>query len=102
MSSRFRSPGRKVLWGWCCALSALLAVYLQAQSPYERAFPQSRVAVEKALTTMQSGLAGHLPVLDGFARPGEHSLDRYQRGYYQATVQVISAPSGGSVVRVSA
>ena len=50
---------------------------------------------------MQANLAGHLPVLDGFARPGEHSLDRYQRGYYQATVQVIATPSGGSLVRVS-
>ncbi len=39
--------------------------------------------------------------LDGFAKPGEHPLDRYQRGYYQATVQVNSAPSGGSLVRVS-
>jgi hypothetical protein len=39
--------------------------------------------------------------LDGFAKPGEHPLDRYQRAYYQSTVQVSSTPSGGSLVRVS-
>jgi hypothetical protein len=50
---------------------------------------------------VQSNLAGHLPVLDGFAKPGEHPLDRYQRAYYQSTVQVSSTPSGGSLVRVS-
>jgi hypothetical protein len=67
----------------------------------ERVFPQSRVTVEKALSAMQASLAGHLPVLDGFAKPGDHPLDRYQRGYYQATVQVISTASAGSLVRVS-
>jgi len=69
---------------------------------YERAFPQSKVAVEKALRAMQSGLAGRLPVLEGFAKPGEHPLDRYQRGYYQARVEVTATASGGSLVRVSA
>jgi hypothetical protein len=72
----------------------------QANS-YERAFPQSKAALERALTTLQANLAGHLPVLDGFAKPGEHPLDRYQRGYYQSTVQVVSTASGGSLVRIS-
>jgi hypothetical protein len=82
--------------------AALVAVHVPAQtSPYERAFPQSKATVEKALTAVQSNLAGHLPVLDGFAKPGEHPLDRYQRAYYQSTVQVSSTPSGGSLVRVS-
>jgi len=39
--------------------------------------------------------------LDGFAKPAEHPLDRYQRGYYQSAVQVSATPSGGSLVRVS-
>jgi hypothetical protein len=82
--------------------AALVAVHVPAQtSPYERAFPQSKATVEKALTAVQSNLAGHLPVLDGFAKPGEHPLDRYQRAYYQSTVLVSSTPSGGSLVRVS-
>jgi hypothetical protein len=57
--------------------------------------------VEKALTALQSSMAGHLPVLEGFAKAGEHPLDHYQRAYYQSTAQVSAAPSGGSIVRIT-
>src|SRR5580692_11535684 len=67
----------------------------------ERAFPQSKARVEKALQEMQAATAGRLPVLDGFASSPDHPLDRYQRGYYQSKFQVTAAPSGGSLVRVS-
>ena len=70
-------------------------------SPYERAFPQSKAVVEKALAALQPNMAGRLPALDGFANPGEHPLDRYQRAYYQSKAQVSSTASGGSVVRIS-
>ena len=86
-----------------CATLALVSAefsYAQANS-HERTFPQSKATVEKALRGMQASMAGHLPVLDGFAIPGDHSLDRYQRAYYQSTVQVIPTDSGGSLVRVS-
>ncbi len=95
--------GRAALWvtsGVLLAVFVAAAVHAQT-SPYERAFPQSKAAVEKALTALQSSLAGHLPVLDGFAKPGERALDRYQRGYYQSSVQVSSTPSGGSIVRIT-
>jgi hypothetical protein len=84
-------------------IALLLASSLQAQTNFpERVFPQSKTAIENTLKTMQSSLSGRLPTLDGFARPGEHPLDRYQRGFYQATFQVTSTASGGSLVRVSA
>ena len=83
-------------------LAALASAPGRAQTgPYERIFPQSKAVVEKTLKTMQNSLAGHLPVLEGFAR-SEHPLDRYQRGYYQTEVQVVATPAGGSLVRVSA
>ena len=87
--------------------TALLAVALgsmlaQAQTgAYERAFPQSKATMEQALKAIQGNLAGRLPTLDGFAKPGEQPLDRYQRGYYQSTVEVIPTRSGGSIVRVT-
>ena len=88
-----------VLWG---VIASLIAHGVRAQtSPNERAFPQSKATIETALKSMQSSIAGRLPALDGFAQPGEHPLDRYERGYYQATMEVSSVPSGGSVVRVS-
>ena len=80
----------------CCFASA------RGQSKsYERSFPQSKAAVEKVLKEMQATTGGRLPVLEGFATPGDHPLDRYQRGYYQSKFQVSAAPSGGCVVRVS-
>jgi len=83
--------------------AAVFAVPLPAQTnPNERAFPQSKAEVEKALAAVQANLAGRLPVVDGFAQVGERPLDRYRRAYYQSTIQVSSTPSGGSLVQVSA
>jgi len=101
---KVRSAAREVLFRGL-VLAAVLCVGTEpgkAQTNvYERSFPQSKAAVEKALKNLQPSLAGRLPVLDGFAVPGDHPLDRYQRAYYQSTVQVSSVASGGSVVRVS-
>jgi hypothetical protein len=95
--------------GWrrriSCALAGIVifTVFVergQAQGGgYERNFTESKATVEKALKDMP--LAGRLPVLDGFALPGDRPLDRYQRGYFQSAVQVTAAASGGSVVHVS-
>ncbi len=100
MRLQFDNVARRwIAFGILAILSGSSAL-AQANS-YERAFPQSKAAVEKALAALQSSLAGHLPVLDGFAKPGEHPLDRYQRGYYQSTWQVTSTPAGGSLVRIT-
>jgi hypothetical protein len=90
-------------------VALLLAVPLTAAaqsgnppaSPYERTYPLSKSAVEKVLKELQPSMRGRLPLLEGFALPGEHSFDRYRRAYYQSAVQVSSTASGGSVVRVS-
>lgn len=89
---------RYVSWGVALICSALVVAQ---NAPSERRFPQSKVEVEKALKAIASSAAGHLPTLEGFAQPGTHPLDRYERGYYQATVQVNADPVGGSRVRVS-
>lgn len=88
-----------ILW---LSTGLMLAVSGHAQTAAnERAFPQSKAIVEKALSQLQSFTSGHLPTLDGFAVSDNQSLDRFQRGFYQCTVQVSSRPSGGSLVRVS-
>ncbi len=69
--------------------------------PYERTYRQSKNVVEKALKELQPSMRGRLPALEGFAVPGEHPLNRYQRAYYQSAVQVSATASGGSVVRVN-
>ncbi len=99
MRSASELMGRAAVW--IVSVVFLVGLAQTQAAPYERAFPQSKQAIEKALTPLQTSLAGHLPVLDGFAQPGERPLDRYQRGYYQSTVQVSSTPSGGSIVRIT-
>jgi len=80
-----------------------LMPYGNAQTvPSERKVSQPKAVVDKAVKELQSAAAGRLPVLDGFVIPGDRPLDRFQRGYYQCTVDVTSLPSGESKVRVSA
>jgi hypothetical protein len=85
----------------CAVILSAIVVWAQSDSA-ERTFPQSKAAIEKALKTMQANMAGRLPVVEGFAKPGERPLDRYQRPYYQATAEVVTIPSGGSLVRIKA
>jgi hypothetical protein len=85
--------------------SLLLAATVQSGRaqvrPYERTFHQPKSVVEKALKDLQPATSGRLPLLDGFALPGDHPLSRYQRAYYQSSVQVSATAAGESVVRVS-
>jgi len=70
-------------------------------APNERTYRQSKSAVEKALKDLQPALRGRLPILEGFALPGDHPLSEYKRAYYQSAVQVSATASGGAVVRVN-
>ena len=88
--------------GMVAALLFLAAITRAQTTPVERTFREPKSAIEKALQPLQPSLSGHLPTLEGFARVGEHPLNRYQRAFYQCTVQVGASPAGGSVVRVSA
>jgi hypothetical protein len=100
-----RTRCRRVLFGVALLLVVMAMAAAQNGSvqagPYERTYRQSKSAAEKALQQLQRSMGGRLPVLEGFALPGDHPLSRYQRAYYQSDVQVSSTPSGGSVVRVS-
>jgi hypothetical protein len=93
---------RRTLWLLACLPWFCGVGLLQAQtSSDERSFQQSKAEIDKAVKAMQADLSGRLPVLDGFAKAGEHSLDQYRRGYYEAEVEV--TPSAGKcVVRITA
>jgi hypothetical protein len=82
----------------------LLASYFAVGQPagsYERTYRQSKATVERALKELQPSLGGKLPTLEGFAVQGDRPLSRFERAYYQSSVQVSSNGSGGAVVRVS-
>ncbi len=73
----------------------------QTAGAYERTYRQSKATVERALRELQPSLGGKLPTLEGFALQGDRPLSRFERAYYQSSVQVSSNASGGAVVRVS-
>ena len=102
--SRNRSSGmRSTVVGTLLGLTilAMLVVRGNAQGGgYERTFAESKATIQKVLKDMPASMAGRLPVLDGFAVVGDHPLDRYQRAYFQSTVEVSATASGGSVVQV--
>jgi hypothetical protein len=97
---RFVRVALRAVFPLVVLLVAVQSGYAQA-GPYERTYRQSKSAVEKALKELQPSMSGHLPALEGFASPGDHPLNRYQRAYYQSAVQVGSTASGGSLVRVN-
>ncbi len=101
MKTRLRASSRIVSTMMAVFVFAALAQKVESQSGADqRIFAQSKPAIEKTLKLIQQSLSGRLPTLEGFAKPGEHSLSRYQRGYYQASVEVSSTASGKSTVQV--
>ena len=96
-----RLSARDWLLSLCGCVLILFTTLARAQSDAsQRSFPKSKAEIEKALAAIKNNMAGRLPVLEGFAQPAEHPLDRYRRGYYQATAEVVSEQSGGCVVRI--
>ena len=88
----------------CCVIFLLFASVLgyAQNSTQEKTFSAPVSKVQAALKNLPGGTSGALPILDGFIVSGAHNLDRYERPYYQCTVRVTPAPSGGSQVRVTA
>ncbi len=81
----------------CCLLPATLA----AQAPpVERTFHATKAEVQKALHDIQSYPGGKLPTLEGFADGGEHSLDKYQRGYYEYALRIRTTSPTETLVHV--
>ena len=71
-------------------------------SPREKIFRAPASKIQAALKNLPGGTSGSLPLLDGFVVPGARKLDAYQRPYYQCSVRITPAASGGSLVRVVA
>lgn len=81
----------------CCWLSAVAT----AQSvPAERTFHASKAEVQKALREIQSYPGGKLPTLEGFADGGDHSLDKYQRGFYEYALRLRTTSPTETLVHV--
>lgn len=89
--------------------AAALALALHSATPasaqglgVERTYPHSQDAVEKALAQIRPTAKGKLPTLDGFVGTTDQPLERYTSGFYDCSIKVSPASSGGTVVRVTA
>jgi hypothetical protein len=94
---------RYLIFGVCCLICALLAGLGAAQSvPYARSYAKSREEVDKALKDLQAYAGQRLPIVDGFVATGDLPLERFERAYYQFSIDLVPGNSGGTIVRLTA
>jgi hypothetical protein len=73
-----------------------------APASYERTFTSPATDVERVVRNLRTSSSGRLPTVDGFVEAGDLPIDRYERGYYECTFQVVATTSGGATIRASA
>jgi hypothetical protein len=84
-------------------LSISLAGRVCAQTvPYARTFAKSKGDVERALKEMQAYSGQKLPIVDGFVATGEKLLDRYERAFYQFSIDLVPDANDGTTIRLTA
>src|ERR1700732_3194296 len=69
--------------------------------PYAREYPKSKEDVDKALKELGAFSGQKLPIVDGFVAPGDQPLDRYERAFYQFSIDVMADTSNTTTVRVA-
>ena len=86
-----------------CVLTFSTAICASAQAvPYARTFAKSKGEVEQTLKDLQAYAGQKLPIVDGFVGVPEQPLNRYERAFYQFSIELIPGASGGTLVQVSA
>jgi hypothetical protein len=85
----------------------VLNIWLPRQAPaqavpYAGTFAKSKEEVDKALKEMQGYAGQKLPVVDGFVATGDQPLDRFERAFYQFSIDLLPAGPGSTTVRVMA
>ena len=100
---QFRVPSVLVSSVWLALIPLSRFSSLYAQSvPYARSYSNLKAEVEQTLRNLDAYSGGRLPVLEGFVGQADQPLDRYQRAYYQYSIQVLTSPSAKTLVRVTA
>jgi hypothetical protein len=70
--------------------------------PYARTFYKSKEEVERALKDFQAYAGQKLPIVDGFVASLDQPLDRYERAFYQFSIELVPGASGGTVASITA
>ncbi len=94
---------RPWLRGLLCFLILAGALWADIDSnTAKRTFSTPKQQVERALRQLAGSSGGKLPILVGFAVPGEHSLERFRQGHYEYEVSVAAIDGHQTSVQVSA
>ena len=89
------------------AVALLLGVFAVSSAkgqatPYARTFSRPKIEVEQALKDLQAYTGQKLPIVDGFVAATQQPLDRYERAFYQFSIEVLPGVPAGTIVQVSA
>lgn len=84
-----------------CVLSIAASAIAAQSVPYARSYPKTKAEVEAALQSIQSYAGQKLPAVEGFVGSANKPIDRYERAFYQYSIDV--SPGGsGTIVRAVA
>jgi hypothetical protein len=70
--------------------------------PYARTFLKPKEDVEAALKEFQAYSGQKLPIVDGFVAMGQQPLDRYERAFYQFSIELIPETPQSTVLKLAA
>jgi hypothetical protein len=70
--------------------------------PYARTFSRPKENVREALKELQAYAGQRLPIVEGFIGESDQPTGRYQRAFYQFSIDLLPAPSDATTVRVAA
>jgi hypothetical protein len=84
-------------------VSILIPRLASAQAvPYARTFAKSREDVDRALKELQANAGQKLPTVDGFIAIGDQPLNRYERAFYQFSIDLLPTSAEATTVCVTA
>ncbi len=101
-SRYFGKPHALISWVFLILSHPILPLAHAQAVPYAATFTKSKEDVENVLKEMQAYAGQKLPIVEGFVATGDQPLDRFERAYYQFSIDLLPATSGGTIVRVVA
>jgi len=70
--------------------------------PYARTFPKAKEEVDELLKEIQAYAGQKLPIVDGFVAVGDQPLSRYERAFYQFSIELVPDGTNATIVRLTA
>ena len=94
---------RSVWLAFFALVNISLPSFAGAQAiPYARTFLRSKEDLDAALKEMQAYAGQKLPIVDGFVEMGQQPLNRYERAFYQFSIELIPNASQSTIVKLTA